>query len=104
MASITLDTPALDALDAAVDKLDELAGLEPAERALRVTEIRMQLDAALARVREEAVAHALLIPVGGLRGPRRLTIPELATRMGLSRGSIMNMVSSYRAWVAGQRT
>lgn len=100
VAPITLTTPALDALDAAVAKLDELAELEPAERAMRVVEVRLQVDAALTRVREEAVAHALLLPVEGARGPRRLPIPELAARMGLSRGSVTNMVSSYRAWVA----
>lgn len=102
VAPITLETPALDALFVAVAKLDELAALEPAERAMRVAEVRLQLDAALMRVREESVAHALLLPVEGARGPRRLPIPELAERLGLSRGSVTNMVSSYRAWVARQ--
>jgi len=101
--SIALDTPALDALNVVIDKLDELASLEPTERAIRVPEVRLQLDAALARVRDEAVTHALLIPVEGMRGLRRLPIPELAAQMGLSRGSVTNMVSSYRAWVASQQ-
>lgn len=103
MAPITLDTPALDALDTAVAKVEELVELEPAERAIRVPEVRLQIEAALSRVRDEAVAHALLLPVEGARGPRRLTIPELAARLGLSRGSVTNMASSYRTWMASQR-